>query len=524
LTDLFSWLKGLPLVGEHFKNFGDWLGGVGEGAGVAFAGAQAGLSGLVNEAKEGFPAIQDFMKEMLGLKQEEPFIGPEYSGPMPELPPMPDLGDTEKGAKAAAASVQELVSAMVSLHPATAAAAADVAMWESRIADVNLAIQANQDQLKAAQAEYSRMSDKLSELNEKLSAAKQRFTDLQNVQFTGEGAAGEAIAQLQHQLLGLNIQKEKLLPGMDSTALDKQITDMQAKLKLMQDEYAYTFDEMRRKLQQAAEGPQKEMSFDAAMSALSKTRGEIDSLTRSVSAQEAAMKAQQAVINGIQAAGEALNRTLQGYQTQLDGAKTKQDLMTQALTAAYTWLFEDRTKFTELGAEGERVAGVMDIKARELLAAVSGAAGDTATISTDTLTAMVANYNTSMDQAKLAVAGVQGALDAIPRDIYTYHHTIMLPPESGGAGIVGQNASGTDYWRGGLTWVGERGPELVNLPTGSRVYNNSESRGMAGGIDYDALAAALARQPIVVTIDGQRVMTAVRDEYHRGPGRAGVAF
>lgn len=35
--------------------------------------------------------------------------------------------------------------------------------------------------------------------------------------------------------------------------------------------------------------------------------------------------------------------------------------------------------------------------------------------------------------------------------------------------FVGNNASGTDNWRGGLTWVGEAGPELLNLPKGSSI-------------------------------------------------------
>jgi hypothetical protein len=33
-------------------------------------------------------------------------------------------------------------------------------------------------------------------------------------------------------------------------------------------------------------------------------------------------------------------------------------------------------------------------------------------------------------------------------------------------------ASGTDYHPGGLAWVGEEGPELVNLPRGSQVIPN----------------------------------------------------
>lgn len=46
--------------------------------------------------------------------------------------------------------------------------------------------------------------------------------------------------------------------------------------------------------------------------------------------------------------------------------------------------------------------------------------------------------------------------------------------------LAGRNAAGTDNWRGGLTWVGESGPELVSLPRGSQIYNSQESRAMAG--------------------------------------------
>lgn len=37
-----------------------------------------------------------------------------------------------------------------------------------------------------------------------------------------------------------------------------------------------------------------------------------------------------------------------------------------------------------------------------------------------------------------------------------------------------KNARGTNFWRGGLTWVGENGPELVNLPRGSQVIPNNK--------------------------------------------------
>ncbi len=42
------------------------------------------------------------------------------------------------------------------------------------------------------------------------------------------------------------------------------------------------------------------------------------------------------------------------------------------------------------------------------------------------------------------------------------------------------NATGSQFFRGGLTWVGERGPELVALPRGSRIFSNRESMELVG--------------------------------------------
>lgn len=44
--------------------------------------------------------------------------------------------------------------------------------------------------------------------------------------------------------------------------------------------------------------------------------------------------------------------------------------------------------------------------------------------------------------------------------------------------LYGNNAHGTNYWQGGLTWVGEQGPELIELPQGSKVYSNQKSEEM----------------------------------------------
>jgi len=52
---------------------------------------------------------------------------------------------------------------------------------------------------------------------------------------------------------------------------------------------------------------------------------------------------------------------------------------------------------------------------------------------------------------------------------------------SGGSAKIGRNARGTNYWGGGLTMVGEEGPELVNLPTGSKVSSTPKTARMMGG-------------------------------------------
>lgn len=49
------------------------------------------------------------------------------------------------------------------------------------------------------------------------------------------------------------------------------------------------------------------------------------------------------------------------------------------------------------------------------------------------------------------------------------------------SGNIGHNATGTSYWRGGYSVVGENGPEIVDLPKGSKVYSNSSSRNLLAG-------------------------------------------
>jgi hypothetical protein len=48
---------------------------------------------------------------------------------------------------------------------------------------------------------------------------------------------------------------------------------------------------------------------------------------------------------------------------------------------------------------------------------------------------------------------------------------------------IGANAAGTDYWRGGLTEINERGGEIMDLPNGTRIIPHDVSMAMAAGND-----------------------------------------
>ncbi|WP_336974169.1 hypothetical protein [Sphingobium aromaticiconvertens] len=60
-----------------------------------------------------------------------------------------------------------------------------------------------------------------------------------------------------------------------------------------------------------------------------------------------------------------------------------------------------------------------------------------------------------------------------------------LPTLGSVAGLFGKkagnNAVGTEYWSGGMSYVGEHGAELVDLPRGSKVYSARDTRSMMQG-------------------------------------------
>ncbi len=89
-----------------------------------------------------------------------------------------------------------------------------------------------------------------------------------------------------------------------------------------------------------------------------------------------------------------------------------------------------------------------------------------------------------INATKQGIQAVQNALAKIPREIFTTVYTNRLDKGRAAGGPVmadGISGAASGGSRGGLTWVGEMGPELVRLPYGASVIENGRAMAMAGG-------------------------------------------
>lgn len=64
-----------------------------------------------------------------------------------------------------------------------------------------------------------------------------------------------------------------------------------------------------------------------------------------------------------------------------------------------------------------------------------------------------------------------------------------------GSGVAQMNFAGTDFFGGGMTFIGERGRELVRLPRGSQIYNNATSERI-----MEALGGQFNRPTITIAL------------------------
>jgi hypothetical protein len=111
--------------------------------------------------------------------------------------------------------------------------------------------------------------------------------------------------------------------------------------------------------------------------------------------------------------------------------------------------------------------------------------------------AITSAAQTANTTALTANTTVQAAVIPVETTLVTASVALTAAVTANTAALLGNSVShafaeGTDFAPGGLSLVGENGPELVNLPTGASVTPNSALRGGGNVVIYiDAKGAEL---------------------------------
>src|SRR5439155_10678 len=123
--------------------------------------------------------------------------------------------------------------------------------------------------------------------------------------------------------------------------------------------------------------------------------------------------------------------------------------------------------------------------------------------------------NTAVNVAAgIALARLQSVHDAVDNIPKFAMITIGVNNDVGKAvhdavNSIGANARGTNYWRGGPTWVGEEGPEILNLPTGSKITPHRQAMAMAGQSGGGGYGVGDQKLEINLILDGAKIQTSL---------------
>ncbi len=244
-----------------------------------------------------------------------------------------------------------------------------------------------------------------------------------------------------------------------------------------------------RALQAAAQPPAAEMSFAAAMAAISATKASIAGLEGQLVSANATLAGQEANLRAVQAAADDLKASAAQLQLQIAATEQTQKMMTDAFMGAIIWILEESGKMKAFGGEVAVQAGVVDEETKKMLKLFADfSQGHSATTIAD-VQAAVAAWQAARDEIDRIAAGIKA-------------NTAGL-----GAPSIPGFATGGIVTRPTLAMLGERGPEAI-VPLG------------AGGGFGGGFGGATPRTGDVY-LDGQKVGRVVWDDLKH---RAGVGF
>lgn len=252
--------------------------------------------------------------------------------------------------------------------------------------------------------------------------------------------------------------------------------------------------------------------FDIAVDQLAKRSATLKADTATVfqnTAAQAQLRAEFTLLAAIvRDEGEVTEEQLARYQKLRESMSA-----TQALQASGIQLTKEHAAAFQSASEGIARATAEHTKAAERvrqLNAVSSQVGSALANSFADAILEGKNLNEVLNQLLKSLARM--AINSAFQSIFTPGAGGGVAPILSFLGI-GKNAEGTDNWRGGLTWVGERGPEIVNLPRGSQVIPNAvASRSFAGTtisnvfqVAGDVSQGTIDRLAQAVTVAHQRI-------------------
>ena len=209
-------------------------------------------------------------------------------------------------------------------------------------------------------------------------------------------------------------------------------------------------------------------------------------------------KDQVAALTAVDDAYQTLQNTIEGVKRQVaadfaPAAQQAMELFSSAVQKAGEWLERSGlisnlasilgSLMSILEAVGKTIANLPGLgSAFDALNVTLKAVAYTAALIADSFNVIAgllpSNWGSGMARTAMGLNIGSGQMSNIQQLKYGSgeYATSVYDPTTGRYIGNGYNATGNDNWRGGLTRVGEAGPELVALPAGSQIMSAQDSR------------------------------------------------